>query len=132
MIATFLDAGVIIAAGSGPARQQYAALELMTDPEREFWTSPFVEMEVLPHAERQGKPEAVDLYRSFFKAARVYNNLDKIVKIAAGELRKTNLGLADALHLAAAHLAGVDQFITTEKISKPMHRNTLVKVSVFR
>jgi len=132
MIATFLDAGVIIAAGSGPAKQQLAALELLTDPEREFWTSPFVEMEVLPHAERQGKPEELELYRSYFRTTHVYNNLEKIVMVAAAELRETSLGLADALHLAAAHLAGAKEFITTEKISKPMHRNTLVKVSVFR
>ncbi len=64
--------------------------------------------------------------------AHVYNNLEKMVAVAAAELRKTNLGLADALHLAAAHLAGVDEFVTTEKISKPMHRNTLVKVRNFK
>ena len=132
MRATFVDSGVIIAAGSGTKDEVDAAWAILTDPDRELWTSPFVEMEVLPHAERQGTPRALAVYREFFKSARVYNDMEKIVRVAAAELRETNLGLADALHLAAAHLAGVDEFVTTEKISKPMHRNTLVKVAVFR
>jgi predicted nucleic acid-binding protein len=132
MIRTFLDAGVIIAAGFGSKHEVDAAWEILTDPEREFWTSPFVEMEVLPHAERQAKPEALALYRGFFAAAHTYTNVTRIVAIAAGELRRTNLSLADALHVAAAHLCRADELVTTEKLSKPMHRNTLVKVSVFR
>ncbi len=34
----------------------------------------------------------------------------------------------DALHLAAAHLSGADEFITTEKPLKAIHRATIVKV----
>jgi hypothetical protein len=35
----------------------------------------------------------------------------------------------DALHLAAAHLAGADEFITTERPQKPIYRSTLVRVA---
>ena len=34
----------------------------------------------------------------------------------------------DALHLAAAHLSHADEFITTEKPNKAIHRSSLVKV----
>jgi hypothetical protein len=34
----------------------------------------------------------------------------------------------DALHLAAAHVGGAAELITTEKRSKPIHRSSLVKV----
>lgn len=34
----------------------------------------------------------------------------------------------DALHLAAAHRSHADEFITTEKPNKPIHRSSLVKV----
>lgn len=131
MRSTFVDSGVIIAAASGTGSEYEAAWSLITDPDRELWTSPFVELEVLPHAERQGTAKALVVYREFFGMAKAYSDLEKMVRVAAEELRRTNLGLADALHLAAAHLAGVDEFVTTEKISKPMHRNTLVKVRNF-
>ena len=34
----------------------------------------------------------------------------------------------DALHLAAAHLSCADEFITTEKPNKAIHRSSLGKV----
>ena len=34
----------------------------------------------------------------------------------------------DSLHLAAAHLLKADEFITTEKPNKSIHRSSLVKV----
>ena len=34
----------------------------------------------------------------------------------------------DTLHLAAAHLLKADEFITTEKPNKSVHRSSLVKV----
>jgi hypothetical protein len=33
-----------------------------------------------------------------------------------------------ALHLAAAHLSRADEFVTTEKTPKAIHRSTIVKV----
>jgi len=35
----------------------------------------------------------------------------------------------DALHVAAAHLAAADEFITTARAEKPLFRTKLVKVS---
>jgi hypothetical protein len=34
----------------------------------------------------------------------------------------------DSLHLAAAHLLKADEFITTEKPGKSIHRSSLVKI----
>jgi hypothetical protein len=34
----------------------------------------------------------------------------------------------DALHIACAVFGGAEEFITTEKASKPIHRTKLVKV----
>ena len=102
MRATFVDSGVIIAAGSGTSEEFDAAWAILTDSNRELWTSPFVEMEVAPHAERRGMLRELTVYREFFKSARVYNDLEEIVKVAAGELR---------------HAAGTDQ----PKASRPRH-----------
>ena len=34
----------------------------------------------------------------------------------------------DSLHIAAAHLLGADEFVTTEKPGKSIYRTSLVKV----
>jgi hypothetical protein len=128
MIRTFLDSGVIIAAACGTTNEKEAALAILEDADRILITSPFVELEVLPHAEREGTPESVTLYRRYFEAAESYSGLEQMVSVAAEEMRRTRIHMADALHLAGAHLAGADEFITTEKLSKPMHQNTLVDV----
>jgi predicted nucleic acid-binding protein len=132
VICTFLDTGVIIAAASGSTQEKHRAQTILADPNREFVTSPFVELEIVPHAERQGTPENIAFYREYFRTARMSSNLAEIVKLTAQELRRTNMKLADALHVAAANLAGADEFITTEKSTKAMHQNTLVKVTFFR
>jgi len=128
MVRTFLDAGVIIAAACGSKKEKEAALAILEDGDRILITSPFVELEVLPHAEREGTKENVILYRRYFGAADSYNDLGKMVSLAAEEMRKTRIKMADALHLAAAHLSAADVFVTTEKVTKPMHQNTMVKV----
>ena len=54
--------------------------------------------------------------------------------VEVGETLRTSttvLGLADALHLAAAALLNADEFITGEGPNKPIYRNTLVKVVRF-
>jgi hypothetical protein len=32
----------------------------------------------------------------------------------------------DALHIAAAHLGEADEFITTERVGKPVYRSSLI------
>ena len=48
--------------------------------------------------------------------------------IAEEEARKYGLGALDALHVAAAHLLGADELVTTEGPQKPLHRSRLVHV----
>jgi len=47
---TFIDAGVLIAAARGRDAPSMSALEILDDQSREFVSSPFVELEVLPKA----------------------------------------------------------------------------------
>jgi predicted nucleic acid-binding protein len=42
--------------------------------------------------------------------------------------RQYGLSAMDALHVAAAYLLGADELVTTERPSKPIYRNGLVKV----
>jgi predicted nucleic acid-binding protein len=52
---TFIDAGVLIAAARGKDAPSMSALEILDDQSREFVSSPFIELEVLPKAIYNGK-----------------------------------------------------------------------------
>jgi predicted nucleic acid-binding protein len=67
-------------------------------------------------------------YDRFFRDAKWVRDLERIGELARREAEKHGLGAMDALHLAAAHVGGAAELITTEKRSKPIHRSSLVKV----
>jgi hypothetical protein len=75
------------------------------------------------------EPE-LDFYDAFFnhpeiEYCRDWNGLEKTADSVA---RQSGLSAMDALHVAAAFLLGADELITTERPSKPIYRNQLVKV----
>lgn len=104
------------------------ALKFLDDPNRIFLTSPFVHLEVVPKAIFYKKRLERSFYDRYFTNAIWYREVDKIEVAAQAEAAKAGLGAMDALHLAAAHLSGADEFITTEKPNKAIHRSSLVKV----
>ena len=67
-------------------------------------------------------------YSTYFSNAEWLNDLAAIVDLARKECSKSGLNAMDALHVAAAHLLGAGEFITTEKPSKSIYRTSLVKV----
>ena len=67
-------------------------------------------------------------YDRFLRDAKWVRGLERIDEVARAQAEKHGLGAMDALHLAAAHVGGARELITTEKPSKPMHRSSLVKV----
>ena len=128
MTRTFLDAGVLIAAARSVGPDQDRALRLLEDPSRVFLTSPYVQLEVVPKAIYFKKHLERSFYEKFFKNAVCYRQLEKIEAAAQIEASRSGLAAIDALHLAAAHLSHADEFVTTEKPNKPVHRSSLVKV----
>ncbi len=128
MIRTFFDSGVLIAAAKGVSGETARALDVLRDPERKFLTSPFLHLEVVPKAEFNKNHLEERFYRTFFSNAEWLNDVAAIVDLARKECPQSGLNAMDALHVAAAHLLGADEFITTEKPSKSIHRTSLVKV----
>jgi predicted nucleic acid-binding protein len=128
MIRTFLDSGVLIAAARSLDPVGERALEFLDDPNRVFLTSPFVHLEVVPKAIFFKKRMERSFYDKYFTNAVWFQDVDKIEVAARAEAAKVGLGAMDALHLAAAHLSRADEFITTEKPNKAIHRSSLVKV----
>jgi hypothetical protein len=50
VIKTLIDSGVLIAAARGQGSTSLRAVEVLDDPNREFVSSPFLKLEVLPKA----------------------------------------------------------------------------------
>jgi predicted nucleic acid-binding protein len=128
MIRTFFDSGVLIAAARSRDPDGERALQLLEEPNRISLTSPFVYLEVVPKAIFYKKRLEQSFYDRYFKNAVWFRDVAKIEVAAQTEAAQAGLGAMDALHLAAAHLSRAEEFVTTEKPHKAIHRSSLVKV----
>lgn len=126
---TFIDAGVLIAAARGEDSIAAKAIDILDDPEREFASSEFVKLEVLPKAIYYRRQAEVEFYETFFQAVSHWANpLEAIVQKAYQEACLSGLAAVDALHVAAAVLVGATELVTIEKPEKPIHRTAAMKV----
>jgi predicted nucleic acid-binding protein len=120
---TFIDAGVLMAAARGTDAESVSTMEILDDPDREFASSVFVKLELLPKSIFNKKQAEVDFYMAFFDAvAQWAADLDAIADEAYREACASGLAAMDALHVAAARSTGAEELITTEKAGKPIHR----------
>lgn len=127
-IRTYLDSGVLITAYNAGAELKEPALRILEDTERVFLSSPFVRLETAPKSVFNQRREEYRFYQTYFRRALMMNDLKLILGHGFREAASAGVGPMDALHLAAAHLLNADEFITTEKPNKSIHRSTLVKV----
>nr|WP_293107607.1 PIN domain-containing protein [Okeania sp. SIO2F4] len=103
---------------------------MLEDAQREYATSSFVKLEVLPKAIYNKQLAEVNFYETFFANCTIWSNeLEKIVESAQKLASDFGINAIDALHVAAAISVNADELITTEKPSKPMHRVTHIKVT---
>ena len=127
-IRTYLDSGVLITAYNAAPELKEPALRVLEDPDRVFLCSPFVRLETAPKALFNKRSGEYRFYQTYFRRAAIANDLEAILGYGFREAAKAGVGPMDALHLAAAHLLKADEFITTEKPNKAIHRSSLVKV----
>jgi predicted nucleic acid-binding protein len=126
---TYVDAGVLIAAVRGRDDVAAKAMQILDDPDREFISSPFLKLEVLPKAVHGKRQAEVEFYETFFAAVlRWADAVDLIVEEAQRRANAYGLGAMDALHVAAAISIDTDELVTTEKPGKPIHRVEDVKI----
>ena len=129
MIRTFIDAGVLIYAARGQNEIAELALQVLEDDQREFASSIFVKLEVLPKAIYNQQSSEIKFYETFFQAVTYWSNdIKNIIKNAYQESSQFGLGAMDALHIAAAVSVGATEFITNEKPHKSIHRTQSIKV----
>ncbi|MEO8498675.1 MAG: type II toxin-antitoxin system VapC family toxin [Planctomycetota bacterium] len=130
---TFIDAGVLIAAARGTHELAERALEVLDDPNRDYVTSDFVRLEVLPKAVFNRKEAEAEFYRTFFDdARRTIKSSSTLVAEAQAEADIRGLSAVDALHVAAAKRAGCAEFLTTEKATKPLFSVSHLTVTSIR
>lgn len=127
MIRTYVDSGVLIVAARGTNDAADPALDVLSDPQRVFLSSVFVQLEVVPKPAYFGRTDELALYNTFFQGVAEWANPD-ITGEALALARTYGLSALDALHVAAALALGAEELITTEKLSKPIHRVTELRV----
>jgi predicted nucleic acid-binding protein len=133
LIRTYIDSGVLIFASKGTSETAALALPFITDKNREYVTSDYIKLEVLPKAIFHKNKDEVEFYNTFFAMnIRCIPPSSALMEWAMEEASKTGMSGIDALHVAAAVFAGATELITNEKNTKPIHRTAKVKViSIF-
>ena len=128
-VVTYIDAGVLIAAARGTDELSAIAISFLNDPLREYVTSSFVRLEVLPKAKYHNKRAEVAFYEAFF--ANSYQRIElntALLEFALKDACETGISGIDALHIACAEFSNAEELITAEKQTKPVHRTKLIKV----
>ena len=124
---TFLDSGVLLTAWRG--RDAEAALAVMEDPQREFYTSQLVKLELLPKPAFFKQTAETEFYQIHFDSVKGEEALSPELGAKADKLaRQYGIAAMDALHLAAAIRQGAKEFLTSEKPGKPIFRMTDIVV----
>lgn len=126
---TYLDSGVLITAFQGTQSVSIRANQILNDENREFASSRFVQLEVLPKAIFNKQQDETEFYETFFNAVIYWaTDLEQIIQNAQQIASTYGLAAMDAIHVAAALQIQADQLITTEKLTKPIHRVTQIQV----
>ena len=129
MTRTFLDSGVLIAAVRRDPAFEDRIGRLILDPDRLFVSSVFVRLEVLPKAVYHKQSRQVAWLELFFRSLAGWVDASpELTAQADGIARQHGLSALDALHVAASIALGADELITTERLAKPLHRATGVRV----
>jgi hypothetical protein len=128
-VRTYIDSGVLIAAIRGDPEISEAARSYLFDPLRDYVTSDYIAIELIPKATYHGNTDEKEFYQSFFGRAMVHvPSSDALMRIAIDEGCRTGVSGLDAVHLACAVVGEAIELITSEKSTKPIHRTNLVKI----
>jgi predicted nucleic acid-binding protein len=102
-IRTFVDSGVLISAFKGELVLRQRAQAILKDRVRDFISSDFVRLEVLPKPTCYGRKDEREFYELFFGGVkRMIPSTRTLVSEAQTEAEAAGLSAVDALHVAAA------------------------------
>lgn len=128
-VRTYVDVGVLIAALRAEAPLANTALSFLYDPLREYVTSDYVKIELLPKCTFHKNDDERHFYEEFFAASHIHiPSNDELLALAIEEGGRTGISGIDAIHVACALVAQAEELITAEGTTKPMHRANGIKV----
>ncbi|NMG11100.1 PIN domain-containing protein [Brasilonema sp. UFV-L1] len=116
----YLDSGILINAFQGIGLVGVRAIEVLDNTACQFATSQFVQLETLPKAIYNKQQAEAEFYESFFSVTLWATKLEQIVQTGNRIACTYGLAAMDALHIAAALSVDAEEFVTTEKTTKPM------------
>lgn len=126
---TYIDANVLIAAFQGEEQVARRALTVLDDPDRRLVVSDYLRLEVLPKPTFHKRREEIEFMQAVLDgAAENLSTSSDLTGRAIVLASKYDMTPIDALHVGAAAVADVDEFVTMEKPTKPMCKVTEVKV----
>jgi predicted nucleic acid-binding protein len=130
---TFVDAGVLLAAARAIGAEAEVALQVLDDPDREFVSSLFLRLEVLPRAVYAKNMLEAEFYQVFFDSVKEWaDDLEAVTDLASTIASDFGLGSMDALHVAAALTLGAQEIVTAQPPDGPIHRVGGIKVTSIR
>jgi predicted nucleic acid-binding protein len=121
---TYLDTNVLIEVFQGRQNEYYRRImEVLNDPLRQWVVSDFLALELLPKPTFYRREEEVEFMQTFLRsAAQHIAASSQVVQKAIYVASSYDVAPMDALHVAAAWEAHVDEFLTLEKPSHPICR----------
>jgi predicted nucleic acid-binding protein len=126
---TYIDTGVLISALRGPQVVANRALAFLNDPLRDYITSDYVKIELLPKCRFFKNRDEEQFYEDFFRRSLVHvPSSDQLLAFAIDEGGKAGISGIDAIHVACAVIAQAKELITAESSTKPIHRANGVTV----
>jgi len=119
---TYIDTCLLLAAFRGEGELGQRAFSVLDDPERALVVSDAVRLEVLPKARYHKQQQELAFVEAVFGQAEnvAWNSL--ALQQAQSIAESHGIAAMDAIHVAHAIAAGVDEFISAEKPTKPMFR----------
>lgn len=128
-VRTYIDSGVLISALRGEEEISTVAISFLNDPLREYVTSDYVKIELLPKCIFHKNLEEQQFYEEFFNSSTTHvPNSDALLELAIEEGGKTGISGIDAIHVACAIVAEAQELITAERASKSIHRANGIRV----
>lgn len=126
---TYVDANVLIAAFQGREPLAERAMTVLDDPERALVVSDYLRLEVLAKPTFLKLREEMEFMQSVFEASsEQIASSPELTSRAVSLACKYDLSPIDALHIGTAVVAGVDEFVTAEKPTKPLCKVAEVRV----
>ena len=121
-ILTYADACLLMAAFRKDDARNSRAVAFIKDERRSFIVSDALWLELMPAPLRNKRHNEVAFYERFFARSQHVPMTDTIMRRARDFAGRYFLDAMDAIHIAYAMEAGADEFVSAERLTKPMFR----------